>query len=114
MIDQLIQLVTYLVFVSVAAERATDMLKRSVIQDKFKNLNGAVYQFIAFGFGFLTATISSPTLPVIGENIYLNHAIIGLCVSGGSGFWNTILELLKNAKSTMAIPEVPDVKTEQK
>lgn len=45
--DQVIQIVTYLALLSVAAERFTDIVKRLVLS-KY-TVNGAVYQLIAAG-----------------------------------------------------------------
>lgn len=46
MLDQLTVLITYLIVVSIAAERATDIFKRAfVLKFKVENFNGALYQF---------------------------------------------------------------------
>ena len=49
--DQVIQTVTYLALLSVAAERFTDIIKRLVLSKYM--VNGAVYQLIAAGFWLL-------------------------------------------------------------
>lgn len=96
MLEQLTSLVTYLVIVSVAAERLTDITKRALIQQyNLTTLNGAIYQIIAGVFGAVICQINPPELTIIELNHYVLLIVIGLAVSGGSGAWNTILSILK-------------------
>lgn len=96
MLDQLTVLITYLIVVSIAAERATDIFKRAfVLKFKVENFNGALYQFTAGVFGMIIAYFDKPSFDFITSNHTLLLIIIGLCVSGGSGAWNTILNILK-------------------
>ena len=96
MLDQLTVLITCLIVVSIAAERATDILKRAIVlKFKIENFNGALYQLTAGVFGILIAYFDKPSFDFITTNHTLLLIIIGLCVSGGSGAWNTILNILK-------------------
>lgn len=100
MLDQLTTLITYLIVVSIAAERATeratDILKRAfILKFKVENFNGALYQLTAGVFGMVIAYFDKPSFDFITTNHTLLLVIIGLCVSGGSGAWNTILNILK-------------------
>ena len=96
MLDQLTVLITYLIVVSIAAERATDIFKRAfVLKFKVENFNGALYQLTAGIFGMIIAYFDKPSFDFITTNHTLLLIIIGLCVSGGSGVWNTILNILK-------------------
>lgn len=108
MVDDLIRLVVYLTIVSMAAERAVDIVKRAVIQKlNITTLNGAVYQILAGVFGAFIAFGDQPSFDFITTNRWFLVVIIGLCTSGGSGAWNTILSILKE----LSIPKASDIKT---
>ena len=94
--EQIINLVVYLFAVSVAVERAVDILKRAVIQ-KFNltTVNGAVYQLLSTFFGCVIATVDHPSFDFVTTNRWLMVVIIGLAASGGSSAWNTVLSILK-------------------
>lgn len=96
MLDDLIKLCTYLVFISVAVERAVDIVKRAVVQQfNITTLNGATYQILAGLFGAVIVYSDQPSFDFITTNRWLLIVIIGLATSGGSGAWNTILSILK-------------------
>lgn len=102
MVDQLIQLVTYLIVVSVAAERLTDIVKRAII-NKFdiSTYNGALYQIISGLFGVVMAYVSPPpAFPIISLKQYMLCLVVGLAVSGGSSVWNTALNILTEIAKT--------------
>jgi len=104
MLDYVTQIVVYLVMVSVAAERLTDIFKRVFVETfKIPTFNGALYQAFACIFGALIARISPPDIPVIHLNEYVLVIIIGLAVSGGSGAWNSILDILKQLSASKKI-----------
>ena len=66
MLDQLTVLITYLIVVSIAAERATDIFKRAfVLKFKVENFNGALYQFTAGVFGTIIAYFDKPSFDFI-------------------------------------------------
>ena len=52
-------------------------------------------QLTAGVFGMIIAYFDKPSFDFITSNHTLLLIIIGLCVSGGSGAWNTILNILK-------------------
>lgn len=105
--DDLIRLVVYLTIVSVAAERAVDIVKRAVIQKlNITTLNGAIYQILAGVFGSIIAYGDQPSFDFVTTNRWFLIVIIGLCASGGSGAWNTILSILKE----LSIPKTTDTK----
>lgn len=96
MMDDLIRLVVYLSVVSVAAERAVDIVKRAMIQKlNINTLNGAAFQILAGIFGCIIAITDQPSFDFVTTNQWLLVVIIGLCTSGGSGAWNTVLGILK-------------------
>lgn len=106
--DELIRLVVYLTVVSVAAERAVDIVKRAVIQKlDITTLNGATFQILAGIFGSIIAFTDEPSFDFVTTNRWLLVVIIGLCTSGGSGAWNTILSILKE----LSLPKNQDNKT---
>lgn len=94
--DDLIRLVVYLTVASVAVERAVDIVKRAVIQKlNITTLNGAAFQILAGIFGCIIAFTDQPSFDFVTTNRWLLVVIIGLCTSGGSGAWNTVLSILK-------------------
>lgn len=103
--DQVIYIVTYLVTLSVAAERFTEIIKRAVLSKRPEwIMNGATYQIIAAVFGMAAAYANPPVINVIAMKPWLLYIVAGLAVSGGSGAWNSILTLLteyaKNQKES--------------
>lgn len=105
-LEQIVELITYISVVSMAAERMVDIIKRAVIQKyNIDTLNGALYQIMAGLFGTTVAIFSPPKVLIIGLNEYIIILVVGLAVSGGSGAWNTILNILNEiskAKKTLA------------
>jgi hypothetical protein len=93
----LMELFTYFLFLSVAAERAVEILKNMFL--KKKEASPAVYQTLAAIFGGIMSYISPPSN--IGHlNPYVAAIMIGLAVSGGSSFWNTTIVMFnQKAKS---------------
>ena len=96
MLEQLIALVSYIVMLSVAAERFTDIVKRAVFS-KFNipQLEGAVPQVIAAAFGGVVAYATPPEITFFPVKPEMIPPLIALAVSGGSGAWNSILTALK-------------------
>lgn len=105
MLDYVTQLVVYMIAVSIAAERLTEIFKRTLIKESpnFPELNGATYQIISGLFGAITAYVSPPDLGVFHLDQYLVVVVVGLGVSGGSGAWNSILDFLKQAAEAKKI-----------
>lgn len=95
--DQFVTLLTYFAILSMAAERLTDMLKRGLLS-RFTKLNGVVYQAISAVFGGALAYTSPPVFGNMHLPIWGVVIISGLAVSGGSGFWNSILETMATFK----------------
>lgn len=104
MLDNITQLVMYFLTVSIAAERLTEIFKRTIIKDSttIPKFSGAIYQIIAGVFGTIVAYISPPHLEFLQINQYVMYLLTGLAVSGGSGAWNSILEFLKEAATIKA------------
>lgn len=104
MLDNVTQLVMYFLTVSIAAERLTEIFKRTIIKDTaaVPKFNGAIYQIIAAVFGVIVAYASPPHLEFLHMNQYVVYLLTGLAVSGGSGAWNSILEFLKEAATIKA------------
>lgn len=99
MLDYVTQIVVYLVAVSIAAERMTEIFKRTFIKESpvIPKFDGAIYQILSGLFGAITAYVSPPDLGVFHLNQYLVVVVVGLAVSGGSGAWNSILDFLKQS-----------------
>lgn len=99
--DKMTEIITYFALLSVAAERLTEILKKAWL-DKLEP-NPAVYQIVAGVFG-AGLSYASP-LVVAGVNlpIWAMMLVTGLAVSGGSGFWNTILSTMTELKTKVKI-----------
>ena len=96
--EQVLQVLTYLALVSVAAERFTEIVKRMWLSKITSN--GGVYQLVAALFGGFVAFVDPPSFPKIHLSIYLQTVLIALAVSGGSGAWNSILTTLQEYSKT--------------
>ena len=109
MFEQFVQLITYIAILSVAAERATDLVKRGLFQ-KFKidNLNGLAYQVLSGLFGALIVYLDDPIIPLVSLDRTLTIVLMGLATSGGSGVWNSVLAILKDYTVTKATPPKSD------
>ena len=99
-VQTIINLVTMLALLSVAVERVTAMsisfikLDEKITDAKYSN---AAKQLIAAVFGGLIYMLNADShIPFIDQYFtgFTGPAMIGLLVSGGSGFWNSILKLL--------------------
>ena len=102
--------VTAMIALSVAAERVTETVKQmfSAFLSSLKpNISSAVVQITAIVSGiFVTLLSGQNPVNVPGFQAYqwgnhrnwLSWLLSGILVSGGSAFWNNILDLLKAAK----------------
>jgi|JFJP01.1.fsa_nt_gi hypothetical protein len=92
--ENIIQLLTYLIIVSTATERFVEIIRATPVG---KILTKAVhFQILAAVFGAILCYIEPPQFNIIHLNQYVLIIIIGLSVSGGSGVWHDILEVIKN------------------
>lgn len=100
--DNLFSLLSYFAVLSVATERLTEIVKNTLLTKFADKINAAVYQGIAAVFGGMLAHMAPPDL----GNMSLPHwgvvLITGLAVSGGSGFWNSVLSTMNEFKKNMA------------
>jgi hypothetical protein len=96
----IMNLVTMLALLSVAVERVTAMtisyvkLDERITDPKYSN---ATKQMIAAVFGALIYMLNADShIPFVDQYFtgFTGPTMIGLLVSGGSGFWNSILKLL--------------------
>jgi hypothetical protein len=114
--EQITQLITYLALVSVAAERAVDMIKRTALATRIKN--GAVYQGMSFLAGAAFAAANPPNLTFIQLNPTMTALLVGLAVSGGSSAWHEILATLsalgKRSSVEGILVSTESAKTEEK
>jgi hypothetical protein len=103
-----------MVGLSVATERVTETLKEIICpttkdQANAPSMSRALVQIIAIFSGMLVTALS--TLDPIGithkaafswsdPKVYLNWLVTGILVSGGSAFWNHLLDILQATKVT--------------
>lgn len=93
--ENLFNLFSYFVLVSVTAERFTEIIKQSIILPIYIKPNGVIYQIISGLFGGYLAFYMPPDF-LKDVNHYIVAVVVGLAASGGSGAWNSVLDLLKN------------------
>lgn len=109
-LDALTAFVTVMIAMSMAAERLTETIKQWASHFFAKmtaaGATGAI-QFLAILSGiFVTALSGQNPINVPGFTAYdwrkiqdwLSWVLTGILVSGGSAFWNHILDILKAAK----------------
>lgn len=97
--DNLIALFSFIAITAVAAERFTDIVKRSVY-DRFHNVPGYVYQLTSGLFGAFLVYMSPPKLPLLDFTPMVSAVLIGFAVSGGSSVWNEALGLLRDYRNS--------------
>lgn len=100
--EYLLQVLTYLAVISVAAERSVEILKKSFLEKLIKK--PVVYQAISAFFGFSLCLASPPDLKFLHLDKYIISIIVGLAVSGGSGMWHDILSVITQFKENIKQP----------
>lgn len=96
--DNFILIIVYFLTISIAVERVIEICKNTVLKDKVHN--GVVWQIMALMIGALISYFQP--IPVsIGFPRWLEIAITGAATSGGSGFWNSILETAYEFKKSL-------------
>lgn len=96
--DNLTTLLAYFVTLSVACERLVEILKTTFLKDRVKN--GAVWQLLALFFGAAIGYFQPIPLD-LKIPVWLNIIVTGAVVSGGSGFWNSILGTMTEFKKSI-------------
>ena len=103
----LYSLVMALAALSVASERLVEIIKGSIpyfgqkSDDPYQeSLRQAAIQLLAVAAGTLTAYLAKDLLPtaVLGKGEFTRFLLLGIMISGGSGFWNSILSYLVKIK----------------
>jgi drug/metabolite transporter (DMT)-like permease len=99
---------TLLAALSVATERLVEIIKGAIppLNNTAKNptmegFRQATLHVLAAISGFVSAWMAGATMPGViptSWNTLGGYVIIGLLVSGGSGFWNSILSYAKATK----------------
>ena len=96
--DNILQLLSYLVLTSVAAERVTDMVKRtkiiSWVAERSPIDQGLLYQAVSGATGGVLCYLSPPELALFSLGPVAMAITIGLATSGGSSVWSDLLQLL--------------------
>lgn len=105
--ENIINAVAYLAMLSIATERFVEILKKLSIQKYIKN--DGVYQLLATLFGSGLCLISPPNLNFVLMDKYLIIIIVGLAVSGGSGFWHDLLKVLSEYSKTLKQTDTSEI-----
>ena len=103
----LTQFVTLLAAMSVAVERAVEVIKgfiTPVLNKMSDNTRSAVLQVIAVVCGAIAAYMAKSQLvgdAIAGKivNAQFGYVLIGLLTAGGSAFWNHVLDMIGALKS---------------
>jgi len=93
--------VTAMIALSVGVERIVEILKGMI---GWLDGHANVVRFLAFIVGTGVALVLGPKtllsfLPVDGTGSWAGAALLGMMASGGSAFWNHILDILGAVKS---------------
>lgn len=103
--DHLLTLLTYFCMLSIAAERAVELLKNIVLK-KLKTPT-VIYQILASIIGGIMSYFSPPPTSIIQMGPWVTVIATGLAVSSGSAFWNTMLDsftaISKNLKAASTL-----------
>ncbi len=98
---RLLELFTYFLMLSVAAERAVEILKTMFL--KSMSTHPASYQVISGIVGGIMSYYSPPPDNIIHMTPIVSAMATGLAVSGGSSIWNTAID--RFAATTKKIKE---------
>ncbi len=105
---QLSTIIGLLAALSVASERLVEIAKGLIPWLDQQNSDPgtesrrrAALQFLAAAAGVTTAFVSGQAFPDTLHIApgFLSKVVLGLLASGGSGFWNSILDYVNNAKN---------------
>lgn len=97
-LDAAITLLGYVGVVSVAAERAVEMMKPLVAKYVSDDRKKFAYYALAAITGGVLHTMSGQTFPYFGDQVSA-AIVMGLLASGGSGVWHDLLGILRNFSS---------------
>lgn len=89
---KLLELFTYFLMLSIAAERAVEILKTSFL--KSMGTHPASYQVISGLIGGGLSFYSPPPDNVVHMTPIIAAIATGLAVSGGSSLWNTVIDAI--------------------
>lgn len=107
--NDFVKLATLLATMSVAVERAVEVLKGFIpfltkTDPAKENIRRAVLQVIAVVFGAITAYLAKdqivgPAQDILKLKDYAGYLVFGLLTAGGSAFWNHVLDILGALKT---------------
>lgn len=103
--DNLMTLLTYFCMLSVASERAVELLKNLCL--KKLNTPPVYYQLLSGIFGAILAHFSPPSNDIMQLNHWVTIIATGLAVSSGSAFWNTLLDTLNTLSRNLKTLQPP-------
>jgi hypothetical protein len=122
--NDLYAIVGLLISLSVASERLVEIIKGFIPfliernpDPKKEGFRKAIVQLLGVGSGIVTALLAWPAITGIVPsqwNTFPCVLALGLLASGGSGFWNVILNYLLNVKDIKKLDYVEKAKEAQK
>lgn len=108
MLKELMDFISYIAIVSIAAERFTEIFKRIFVTENYKikeTYKPVIYQALAAVFGSVVYIVDPyPVFFMKNVSVAVLSIVVGLCVSGGSGTWNTILKILSDYSKSKQNP----------
>jgi len=99
MLNNIVELLNYLVILSVATERLVELLKPVTLKYRINVDYKVVAIICGTGLAYYTTV---PILPNI-INIQLVPLFAGLLASGGSGIWHDALNIIKNFSTSLKV-----------
>ncbi len=101
-LEAAVTLLGYISIVSVAAERAVEMMKPLVTKYFSEDRKKFVYYALAAITGGVLHTMSGQVFPYF-DDAASAAVVMGLLASGGSGVWHELLSILKNFSSGIPV-----------
>lgn len=103
--DKILTLLTYFCMLSIASERAVELLKNLYL--KKINVPPVVYQILSGVVGGILCYYSPPSTEIMNLGPWVTVIATGLAVSSGSAFWNSLLDTLTALSKNLKSLQVP-------
>ncbi len=93
----IVDFTTIISLVSVATERAVEVLK-PILPEPNPKYKTFVYSSLALGVSTTVIYVNEISTHLLSGSPVIQTLVIGLACTAGSGFWNDTLKLLQNLK----------------
>ena len=97
MYNELAEITAILSLVSIATERVVEIVKPA-LPDYNPKYRTSVYSLIACSVSLVILGINNLPMPDMFPNVIVQHVVLALACTAGSGFWNDALKVLQSLK----------------